>query len=189
VLKRTLLLVACLSFTTFFTGCATSVRAGYQRPVYVDRWVRRRFLTTATGSSRRTATLGIPTAEAADLLGVPAQPSPIGFLLSERSVSNTQSAMVGEGLLGGKETEETCRTAIIEQRITGIERVLASSRVADAGREPTGISKTDKAESVNTPVHKRPLSAEARERIATAQRKRWAAKKKATKKATKKRAA
>jgi hypothetical protein len=36
--KRTFLAVACLSFATFFTGCATHVSTGYRGPVYVDRW-------------------------------------------------------------------------------------------------------------------------------------------------------
>jgi hypothetical protein len=78
---------------------------------------------------------------------------------------------------------------LLEQRITAIERALASSRAADDALEPTAISETDNAEVVTTPVRKRPLSAEARERIAAAQRKRWAVKRKATKNATKKRAA
>lgn len=77
----------------------------------------------------------------------------------------------------------------LEQRITAIERVLASSRAAEASPEPTAISETDKARPVNTRFRKRPLSAEARERIAAAQRKRWAVKRKATKKAAKKKAA
>jgi Mg2+ and Co2+ transporter CorA len=77
----------------------------------------------------------------------------------------------------------------LEQRITAIERALASSRVTDAAPEPTAMSGTDRAESVNTPLRKRPLSAEARERIAAAQRKRWALKRKATPKATKRKAA
>ncbi len=77
----------------------------------------------------------------------------------------------------------------LEQRITAIEQALASSRAADAAPQSTAISEKNKVESVNTPVRKRPLSAEARERIAAAQRKRWAVKRKATKKATKKKAA
>jgi hypothetical protein len=77
----------------------------------------------------------------------------------------------------------------LEQRLTRIERTLASSRVADAGREPRAISETDKTAPVKSPVRKRSLSTEARERIAAAQRKRWALKRKATKKGTKKKAA
>ena len=74
----------------------------------------------------------------------------------------------------------------LEQRITAIERALASSRVADADPESTPFSEADKVASVNTAVRKRSLSPEARERIAAAQRKRWAVKKRTTKKATKK---
>lgn len=77
----------------------------------------------------------------------------------------------------------------LEQRLTRIERALASSRVADAGREPRAISETDKTAPVKPAVRNRSLSSEARERIAAAQRKRWALKRKATKKATKKKAA
>jgi hypothetical protein len=60
---------------------------------------------------------------------------------------------------------------VAAQPIISIERALASSRVTDAVREPTAISETDEAESVNAPARKRPLSVEARERIAAAQRK------------------
>lgn len=77
----------------------------------------------------------------------------------------------------------------LEQRITAIERALASSRVADAGSESPRPSGAEKAQSIDTPVKKRSLSPEARERIAAAQRKRWAVKRKVTKKATKKKAA
>jgi hypothetical protein len=76
----------------------------------------------------------------------------------------------------------------LEQRITVIERALASSGVADAGPQSKVSSETDNAESVNLPARKRSLSPEARQRIAAAQRRRWAVKRKATKKATKKRA-
>ena len=77
----------------------------------------------------------------------------------------------------------------LEQRLTAVERELASSRVASSAPQSTAILETDKAESVNTSVRKRPLSPEARERIAAAQRKRWAVKRKATKKLTRRKAA
>jgi hypothetical protein len=51
----------------------------------------------------------------------------------------------------------------LEQRMTAMERALASSRVADAAPQPTTISETDKAQSIDTPVKKRSLSPEARE--------------------------
>ena len=77
----------------------------------------------------------------------------------------------------------------LEQRITAIERALASSRVTDAGSESPAPSESEKTQSIDTPAQKRSLGPEARERIAAAQRKRWAVRRKVTNKASKKRAA
>jgi Mg2+ and Co2+ transporter CorA len=95
--------------------------------------------------------------------------------------------MVGEGTLMAKKLKRIVDQ--LEQRITAIERALASSRAADAAPESKASSEIDKAQSVETPVRKRSLSPEARQRISAAQRKRWAVKRKTAKKATKKRAA
>jgi hypothetical protein len=95
--------------------------------------------------------------------------------------------MVGEGTLMAKKLKRIVDQ--LDQRITAIERSLASSRAADADPESKASSEIGKAQSVETPIRKRSLSPEARERISAAQRKRWAVKRKATKKVTRRKAA